>query len=241
MVGDFYEYAQDRWAEKKLVQKTEFEIGGFNPILEVGLAVEKEDGIYAKGGADRFSWLQERVEAGKIGGKKSAQARKIKYGTAQPHAEANPKQSFDILEAAPKQTEAPPKPTVTSLFINSPSDEKNNTPILDTHGVVDAAPKARRKKSSNPIALEIALKNRAAAIADQLLGTLVKKIQPADAGLTEFAIGVINTRFGDWERFNKEAAWSYQSGKELFFISQLKESVLAALLLANDQRSKNDL
>lgn len=89
------------------------------------------------------------------------------------------------------------------------------------------------KKAPNPVAQEIALKNRAAAIVDQMMGTLLNPDADKSA-LSSIAVTVVKNRFVDWERFHKEASYAYKSGKELFFISQLKDSVLAALLLSVD-------
>lgn len=70
---------------KGLVPRPMFEcLAHFEKLLEVGLAEETENGVYCRGSHESFqSWLdaqQQRIEAGK----KSAQVRQKKYGTAQP-------------------------------------------------------------------------------------------------------------------------------------------------------------
>ncbi len=53
-------------------------------FVECGLAVKTENGIYVKGSKDKFAWLDQKSEAGKIGGKKSAESRgnKLKQNEA---------------------------------------------------------------------------------------------------------------------------------------------------------------
>lgn len=241
MLADFYEGAQDMWAEKKLMTKEEFGLAGFNPILEVGLAEERDGGIYAKGGAERFEWLLERVQAGKRGGKKSAEVRKLKYGTAQPHSEANPKLSFENLEAIPKQArsslEAPPKPTVTSTSLLT-TEEKTKTlkPFQAEGRLKDGVLEGRHARQN--IARERSIEKRAIAVADQMLAA-VKKFdedeEAAKAALPPFAWQIIMHRFNSWEEFNLEAFRAYKAGKETFFIHQLRESVTSWLLHATDR------
>lgn len=63
---------------KGIIPLNEWAQTDFAPILECGLAIEKDGGIYIKGSKDKFAWLDKKVEAGKIGGKKSADSRKRK-------------------------------------------------------------------------------------------------------------------------------------------------------------------
>lgn len=60
-------------------------------LIECGFAEEHEDGVYAKGSAERFGWLKERREAAKRGGKQSGKARrsKTKQNEAKP-SKSNP-------------------------------------------------------------------------------------------------------------------------------------------------------
>lgn len=76
-VAEFWELAQHYWADgEKLIPHKVFSIRGFPKELyepEIGLAEYREDGIYAKGSAERFDWLLQRRLAGRVGGKKKAE------------------------------------------------------------------------------------------------------------------------------------------------------------------------
>jgi hypothetical protein len=53
----FWKCAQRYWGQEKTLVPVEiFKHGGWDVLLDVGLAVEREDGIYAKGAEDRFKW-----------------------------------------------------------------------------------------------------------------------------------------------------------------------------------------
>ncbi len=64
-------------------------------LIDVGLAEERDGGVYVKGTSRHLAWLKAKRAAGQVGGKASAEARLKNYGTAQPgskHTEASPKQ-----------------------------------------------------------------------------------------------------------------------------------------------------
>lgn len=62
----FWRIAQDKWGrEFQLVDPAEFDADGFGPLLEVGLAERRPDGIYACGSEVRFAWYLQKVRAGK--------------------------------------------------------------------------------------------------------------------------------------------------------------------------------
>lgn len=65
MLYRFYRAAQDYWgAEKALMPEEEFRAEGLAPILEAGgLAIKKDNGIYACGGEERFAWYLQRCRA----------------------------------------------------------------------------------------------------------------------------------------------------------------------------------
>lgn len=85
MIIELWTIAQKHWLENKsLIPKQEFERAGLSPLLVVGLAEERQDGIYAKGSEDHFAWYHNSIEQRKEAGKKSAEARRVKYGDAQP-------------------------------------------------------------------------------------------------------------------------------------------------------------
>ena len=55
-----------------------------NYLLEVRLVIKLENGYYVKGSEEYFDWYEKGTEQRSLAGKKSALARKEKYGTAQP-------------------------------------------------------------------------------------------------------------------------------------------------------------
>lgn len=73
-------------------------------MLEVGMAIKTEMGVYVKGSQERFDWYRQKVEAGKKGGKRSTEVRqqakskhplegrleKSKHPLEKPEAKMNP-------------------------------------------------------------------------------------------------------------------------------------------------------
>lgn len=79
--------AQEFWKhDRKLVPKSLFDmLPGSKELLQVGLADYPQDGfIYVRGSSAYLDWVREKREQAKEAGKKSAEARKQKNGTAQP-------------------------------------------------------------------------------------------------------------------------------------------------------------
>lgn len=115
MLIRFWQLAQTYWKKsRQLIPHEVFDLGGFEKILEVHLAERKESGVYARGSEHHFDWLFHKIEAAKEGGKKSAAARKKKYGTSDPHAltshqEADENPSFTEQEADQKQPRSRPE------------------------------------------------------------------------------------------------------------------------------------
>jgi hypothetical protein len=73
------------WAkDRSLIPEEIFKLGKFEHVIEVGLAERRQDGIYVRGSERYFNWIFDARALGRIGGKKSAQIRKQRYGTAQP-------------------------------------------------------------------------------------------------------------------------------------------------------------
>lgn len=78
--------AQEFWkAENKLIPLQIFktlESSAF--LIESGLAELRGESVYVRGSSQYFEWLKEKRESGSLGGKRSAEARRKKYGSAQP-------------------------------------------------------------------------------------------------------------------------------------------------------------
>ena len=100
--------AQEWWAAgRQLIPLEIFEQAEYGAeLIECGLAVVRDRSVYVRGSSAFLDWVREQREVGRINGKKggkaSAEARRKKYGTAQPK---------------PKNLEPPP---------NTPSNELPN-------------------------------------------------------------------------------------------------------------------
>lgn len=90
MCVDFWRAAGKHWAEDgKLMPLKQFEMQGFQPILDVGLAELRADGIYACGLIEHLDWARVKNENKKAAGLASAAARKLKYGSANPRCQTS--------------------------------------------------------------------------------------------------------------------------------------------------------
>jgi hypothetical protein len=94
--------AQQFWKQgRKPIPKHLFDLlRSASELLRVGLAVVRDDGVYVAGSAAYLDWLNQKQAAGKIGGVKSAQARRKKHGTAQPKPRSTPEAESKVAEAS---------------------------------------------------------------------------------------------------------------------------------------------
>lgn len=104
-----------------------FVLEGAQALIDAHLAEDLgEGGVYVCGSAAYLEWVAGRSEAGKAGGKKSAEARKAKTGSAvPPKAKNSPKQTRSTTEANAKQ----PQPSVSASASSSVSASEENTGI----------------------------------------------------------------------------------------------------------------
>jgi hypothetical protein len=129
-----FRMAQEYFGEDaQLIPVEIWDIQGFEHVEKVGLVERHDEGIYVKGSSENFDWLIKRKAAAKLGGLKSAQARREKYGSAQPVqnmstealAEANSKhvskQTFENVEAPPNLLSLSLSP---SLILNTYTSNK---------------------------------------------------------------------------------------------------------------------
>lgn len=74
MITELWVVAQEYWIpDKKLIPKKVFDSLGLSVLIDVGLAEDLGEEIYAKGAKENFQWWFEKVEAGRTGGRISAQ------------------------------------------------------------------------------------------------------------------------------------------------------------------------
>lgn len=108
----FFRYAQEKHKSGQMISEEEFQAQGFSEHLIPFFAKRTRSGIEANGAKKHFAWLEQKIEAGKRGGRESAKARERKTGTSKP---PNRKQ----LEAKPSDAE--PSPSPSPSYSNYPS------------------------------------------------------------------------------------------------------------------------
>lgn len=111
--------AQEFWKRNhELVPRSVFEaLQCASELIQSGLAEDQGESIYVRGSSQYLEWVKNASEAGRLGGLKSAQARKEKYGSSQPKLRSEP-------EATSKQPEAF-EPSVSGSVSDSDSNTKN--------------------------------------------------------------------------------------------------------------------
>lgn len=135
----FFAHAQKAFADGRVIPEEEYFALGFLEELIPFFAKRVDGGIEAVGAQKHFSWLKDRAEAGRMGGKKSAEARKKKTGTAQPKGGRGSKQNGSTTEAKPKQT---PIFTDENCFLP-------DAPIFDSTEAKTEAPEPSYSYSKN--------------------------------------------------------------------------------------------
>lgn len=95
VVTNAWRIAQEFWSKGRLLvpQDVWATVEANSKLIEANLAEARESGVYVRGSSQYLDWARERREAAIIGGKKSAEVRRKKNGSAQPKPEANPKQT----------------------------------------------------------------------------------------------------------------------------------------------------
>lgn len=157
MVLELFSLAQEYWYPgRKHIPRTAFERSGLGPTIETGLAELKDDGVKCVGSEDAFAWLFEKQEAGK----KSAEARKAKFGSSIPRKTKKPRkknEATNIVEQCsngveqtrtPTNTHEPPSP--------SPSPSLSSSSSSCSIYSVGSAPSAPSPKVRSPVGLFIA-------------------------------------------------------------------------------------
>ena len=117
------------WKKRELIPHHAWSGSGLpESLFECGLAENRPEGIYVRGCSSHFEWYHKKCDALKKNaskaGKKSAQMRREKYGTAQPNAknpEPNPNGSRTDGERTPNASNAS-----SSSSSSSSSSKKNN-------------------------------------------------------------------------------------------------------------------
>lgn len=116
---EFWFAAQRRWGLGELIPEQEM-LPDWDLLIECHFAEKRPDGIYASGAEERFDWYRQSIESGQRGGRKSAQARREKYGTAQPLHATNPPSA--VVEPPFDNSPNPPS-AFTNLPVPSPAPD----------------------------------------------------------------------------------------------------------------------
>lgn len=121
---ELWELALVHWyPNKQLIPYSDWESSGLpHWLVECGLAEKRESGYYARGSEDYFAWKFDCRDAGR----KSAESRKKKYGTAQP-----------IASETPNDVRTAPNAIELNLTLNPNLNKKNNTSTFASRNVGD--------------------------------------------------------------------------------------------------------
>jgi hypothetical protein len=68
----FWRVACDHYGQRKPMPAVIVKHGGFEPLVDVGLAEVVDGELFAKGAQDQFEWYRQKLDAAQKGGKKSA-------------------------------------------------------------------------------------------------------------------------------------------------------------------------
>ncbi len=137
-----WKIAQKYWCpDKKPIPHIEWlrsNIG--REFIDVGLADEKEDGVYVRGSEKHFAWWFEKQDAGR----RSAESRKKKYGSSQPQKPDNfveqTSNTTDFCSKIPEQVFENPRTSFSSSF--SFSNSKKNIRLKAPTDCVSVAPQS---------------------------------------------------------------------------------------------------
>lgn len=81
MIVDAWYLAQRYWlTDQKYIPDEEFKMAGLEPLVDCLFAKKMDNGYYIRGSEEQFDWLKVK----QLAGKKSAEIRKNKFGSAQP-------------------------------------------------------------------------------------------------------------------------------------------------------------
>jgi hypothetical protein len=124
LIYRFWRLAQDYWGdEMSLVPFAEFEAEGFGPLLQVGLAENRPEGVYACGGNKRFAWYLQLCRASRAGVEAKRARRQVKPFAEQPELPpAQPEQAHDEPETCHRLTGSTTPVNPSHLFSPHLSD-----------------------------------------------------------------------------------------------------------------------
>lgn len=124
--------AQEFWAKGKHLVPSEifFKLKHAQEIIDAGLADVRESFVYVRGSSEYLTWLEEKREQARIAGKKSAEARRKKSGSAQPKRPKTPK-SPERTPNEPRTEVNDAEPSGSGSFSGSRSGSSSNSQVTE--------------------------------------------------------------------------------------------------------------
>lgn len=150
MLVRFWRVAQKFWGRHELVPASEINRWGFEPLVQAGWAVETPEGYKARGAEEKFGWYRDKKAQSSEGGKRSAEVRRSKYGTAQPLPKQtrtdverqfeppNPLSLSPALSLSQKEEEEEQKKRIPELAAVECDDFLDDVPLLAQKAWVSA-------------------------------------------------------------------------------------------------------
>ena len=134
LMGKAWRLAQEFWKrDRKLVPKALFEtLREASRILEVGLAEIRGDSVYIRGSSTYLDWVNSQKDFGSAGGKKSAESRRQKTGSAQPQPK-KPRRPLEGPSKAPSENSKAFEASSSSSTSSSESFSDSNFKNIEGH------------------------------------------------------------------------------------------------------------
>jgi hypothetical protein len=183
--------AQEFWKhDRKLVPLGHFEaLEDSQFLIEAGLVKVIGDQVYVRGSSQYLEWVKEQRDIAVEAGKKSAEERRKRFGSAQPGADKN----TNIFERNSNETRTPSngiEPSVSGSVSDSGSSKNTNTYSVgekaDAFSLVPENLSSEKKLTKvQKKALKSEEEKKAGALAKRFIATYVKAYQktyPAKGG-----------------------------------------------------------
>ncbi len=148
-VIEAFQLGQKYWGDdKKLIPFDVWELSGLDALIASKLAEKLDMGVYIKGAEKHFEWLVNR----QLAGKKSAESRKIKYGSACPLAanrlRTEPERCSQYHEQDANTLRTAHEPPITVTVTDTLSNEREFPEDADALRDLPAAKKKSVAKKS---------------------------------------------------------------------------------------------
>lgn len=133
MLVELWSLAQEFWfPERKLIPVERIRRSGLDLMLEVGLAIEKEGGVFAVGTEKAFDWLFQKQSAGRKGGRPKKEGSPKKRTKADGKRPVSDDKRAQAAESGTNRTEP------SSSFLPSPILSSASSSASDSHSNSDS-------------------------------------------------------------------------------------------------------